>query len=58
LTYICKKLFCMKRLLFIVISMVVVLGTITSCLTHEQSVTKNAKKRYKNFQPADCGCKK
>ncbi|HON51785.1 MAG TPA: hypothetical protein PLS12_01115 [Bacteroidales bacterium] len=48
----------MKRLLFIVISMVVVLGTITSCLTHEQSVTKNAKKRYKNFQPADCGCKK
>lgn len=48
----------MKTVLKIVLSVSVILGIMVSCLTHEQSVTKNAKKRYKNFQPADCGCDK
>ncbi len=48
----------MNRVLKLLIALFVMFGVMQSCLTHEQSVTKQAKKRYKNFQPADCGCKK
>lgn len=48
----------MNRLVKLLVGLAVMLGMMASCLTHEQSVTQNAKKRYKNFQPADCGCKK
>lgn len=46
----------MRNKIKIAISLIIAVSMFASCLTHEQSVTKTAQKRYKNFKQADCGC--
>lgn len=46
----------MKTKIKIAISFILLAIFVSGCLTHEQSVTKNAQKKYKNFKQADCGC--
>lgn len=46
----------MKRKLRILIGFLLAVFLFTSCLSMDSRVNHSAKKRYKNYQPADCGC--